>query len=150
MASETASPAVMAVRYLVRSVGFVRSILLPIFAESDRAFATMLSSCDGGAASSALLLEKRRETPRRGVPEMGFDLPLAADDVADDERRVVPSLSNNSFGGRAFGMGSAGWAKQLDHGSSAAVRVIGRRRRFAPRGRPSAIFVMVVLRSLLC
>ena len=71
--------------------------------------------------------------PRNGVPEMGTDLPLAAVDVAVDEDRVdvpapTPSLASGAnlfFGGLAFGMGSAGWAKQLL--LIAAVRVIERR-----------------------
>lgn len=82
MAKLTANPAVMAVKYCVRSVGFVKSIFFPIFDEIDLAFATILSSCEGGRLSTDSALfddDRRRAIPlaRKGVPDRGVDLPLA-------------------------------------------------------------------------
>lgn len=98
MANETANPAVMAVKYCVLRVGFVKSIFLPNPLDNDLAFATIDSSCDGGIDSSSLLEddEKRRDIPRKGVPDIATDFPLALDVVAveereDDEDVPVPS-----------------------------------------------------------
>ena len=97
MANETAKPAVMAVKYCVLSVGFVRSIFLPNPLDNDLAFATIDSICDGGNDSASLLEEdvvKRRDIPRNGVPDIGTDLPLALDVVVVEAREdddVPPS-----------------------------------------------------------
>ena len=85
IANETANPAVMAVKYCVLRVGFVKSIFLPNPLDNDLAFATIDSSCDGGIS----LLEddeKRRDIPRKGVPDIATDFPLALDAVVVEER----------------------------------------------------------------
>ena len=52
IANETAKPEVMAVKYCVLRVGFVKSIFLPNPLDNDLAFATIDSSCDGGIDST--------------------------------------------------------------------------------------------------
>ena len=101
MAKLTASPAVIAVKYF----GFVKSIFVP---RRLLALATILSSCDGGVDSSVDVDDKRRDIPRKGVPDIGTDLPclpFAVVDVVDDV-----SLISHRWAflfGRAFGMGRA-------------------------------------------
>ena len=126
---------VMAVKYCVLSVGFVKSIFLPNPLDNDLAFATIDSSCDGG---NSLLEddEKRRDIPRKGVPDIATDFPLALDVVAVEEREddddvPVPG-ANRLLSGRAFGIGNAGWAPAnalLLHGKIAIIMSVGRYRR---------------------
>ena len=122
MARLTANPAVTAVKYLVRKVVglIVKSVFLNKFALMPFAFATMLSSCEGGGVDFASLLEgeRRRAMPRNGVPDMGDDLPCGGDDVAVDDVVATGSIWSGAnlptfLLGRALGMGNAGWAKQL-------------------------------------
>ena len=117
---------------------------MPRFAERAFAFATTLSTFDGGSDSAASSLdERRREITLNGVPEMKFAFPLgaaAAEPVRVDDALAVDDPSRTSgenrpffFDGRPFGIGSAGWAKQLHPPHRAARRVNGRRSRMAGR-----------------
>src|SRR5210317_1050167 len=103
IARETAKPAVMAVKYFVRSVGFVRSIFLPKEVEMDLALATILSICEGGTSTDSSL-DTLREIPRKGVPEIGVDFPLAPPLLFE----LLFTTSNRFFGGLALEMGRAG------------------------------------------
>ena len=115
MASDTAKPAVMAVKYFPRRVLLVRSIFLPMEAEMDLAFSTILSICDGGvSAKESSLFDTFREMPRNGVPEIGVDFPLAPPPL---------SVANRFFGGRALDMGNAGCAKHFPLGRVVEARV---------------------------
>jgi hypothetical protein len=71
--------------------------------ESNLAFTTILSYCEGGVSS----FDRDRRvgtTPRRGVPDKGTDLPLG-------DRRGESLSEKIDLGGRLLGMGRAGWAK---------------------------------------
>ena len=103
IAKLTASPAVIAVKYF----GFDKSIFVP---SKLLALATILSSCDGGVDSSVEVEDKRRDIPRKGVPDIGTDfpcLPFAVVDIVVDVCEFTSHRLAFLFG-LALGMGSAG------------------------------------------
>ena len=119
IAKLTASPAVIAVKYF----GFVKSSFVP---NRLLALATILSSCDGGVDSSVDVDDKRRDIPRKGVPDIGTDLPcfpFAVVDVVEvDVCELLTSHRLAFLFGLAFGMGS----KHLELGRIATVRITER------------------------
>jgi hypothetical protein len=118
---------------------------LPIEVEMDFAFATILSICDGGASAAESSLDTLRDIPRKGVPEIGVDFPLAAPPL---------SVPNRCFGGRAFDMGKAGCAKHFPLGRVVEARVklkITTRGLKSPRRRriePLIVMVATVFRTV--
>lgn len=76
----------------------------------DLAFATILSSCEGGFSSGSSLAHRPRrlDMPRNGVPEMGVNFSLA--ELDDVDVLENPSCVSMDLGGLLFGIGSAGWA----------------------------------------
>ena len=79
------------------------------------ALATILSSCDGGVDSSVEVEDRRRDIPRKGVPDSGTDLPClpfaAVVDVVEVDVCEFTSHRLAFLFGRAFGMGSAEMSK---------------------------------------
>ena len=111
IAKLTASPAVIAVKYCALNVGLDKSIFVPSRGNKDFALATILSSCDGGVDSSVEEDDKRRDIPRKGVPDIGTDLPCLPFAVVDVVEVDVCEFTSHRLAflfGRAFGMGSAG------------------------------------------